>query len=105
MISAFDFAIFVLALTTRALPFVLFAKKIPHFITYLGKVTPSASMGILLVYCYKDTSLSTLPLNEIFATLAVVIMYLCIRVEFIAIALGTGLFMFLTQSQILYRLY
>lgn len=110
MISAFDFAIFVLALTlgtfaTRALPFVLFAKKIPHFITYLGKVTPSASMGILLVYCYKDTSLSTLPLNEILASLAVVIMYLCIRIEFIAIALGTGLFMFLTQSQILHRLY
>lgn len=110
MIDVVDFVLFVLALSigtfiTRALPFVLFAKKIPNFITYLGKVAPSASMGILLVYCYKDISFSVFPLNEVVASLAVIVVYLCIRIEFVAIALGTGLFMFLTQTQILYHLY
>lgn len=110
MIAMSDFFLFVLALTlgtfaTRALPFALFAKKIPPFIIYLGKVAPSASMGILLVYCYKDISFHTLPLNEILSSLAVIVLYLCIRIEFVAIALGTGLFMFLTQSGILHSLY
>lgn len=109
MIGVGDFALFVVALTlgtfaTRVLPFVLFAKKIPNFIIYLGKVAPSASMGILLVYCYKDVSFYAIPLNEIVATLAVIVLYLCIRIEFLAITLGTALFMFLTQSGILSRL-
>lgn len=106
MISAWDFCLFVVALSlgtfaTRALAFVLFAKRIPRIIIYLGRVAPSAGMGILLVYCYKNLSLDTLPLNEIIATLAVVVIYLCVRIEFIAIAFGTALFMFLTQSGIL----
>lgn len=41
----------------RALPFVLFRdRKIPDSILYLGRVLPMAVMGILVLYCIKDTS-------------------------------------------------
>lgn len=44
----------------RALPFVLFReRKIPDSILYLGRVLPMAVMGILVLYCIKDTSFAS----------------------------------------------
>lgn len=39
---------------TRFLPFLIFRKKTPAVVTYLGKVLPCAIMGMLVVYCMKD---------------------------------------------------
>ena len=47
---------------TRALPFLLFDRggEPPKLILYLGRVLPPAVMAMLVVYCLKDTSFSTL---------------------------------------------
>lgn len=49
----------VIALITmgiRALPFVLFRKKTPKLVLYMGKVLPFAIMGMLVVYTLKHVS-------------------------------------------------
>lgn len=54
----------VMALVTmglRFLPFLVFKKRTPGYITYLGEVLPSAIMGMLVVYCLKDVSLRAFP--------------------------------------------
>ena len=40
----------------RALPFVLFRKKTPKLVLYMGKVLPFAIMGMLVVYTLKHVS-------------------------------------------------
>ena len=41
---------------TRFLPFLIFGKRTPPIVTYLGKVLPCAIMGMLVVYCIKDVN-------------------------------------------------
>ena len=41
---------------TRFLPFLIFRKKTPRIVTYLGTVLPCAIMGMLVVYCMKDVT-------------------------------------------------
>lgn len=52
-------AIGVTALVTmflRFAPFLIFRKKTPQVILYLGKVLPEAIMAMLVVYCLKNVS-------------------------------------------------
>ena len=54
----------VVALVTiaiRFLPFLLFKKKTPKAVLYLGKVLPMAIMGMLVVYCLKDVRFTSAP--------------------------------------------
>ena len=46
-------------MTTRYLPFIIFneKRKTPEFVQYLGKVLPSAVLGMLVIYCLKNVSL------------------------------------------------
>ena len=47
-------------LLLRCLPFLIFRSgNIPPVLVYLGKVLPVAAMGMLVVYCLKDTGFST----------------------------------------------
>ncbi|NLG02862.1 MAG: branched-chain amino acid transporter AzlD [Clostridia bacterium] len=48
---------------TRFTAFVLFpeTKNPPSIITYLGSVLPPAMMGLLVVYCLKDVSVTHSP--------------------------------------------
>ena len=49
----------VMALTIivlRFLPFVVFGKRTPRAIVYLGEVLPYAVMGMLIVYCFRNTT-------------------------------------------------
>ena len=39
---------------TRWTPFLLFRKRTPELIRYLGALLPSAIWGMLLVYCFKS---------------------------------------------------
>ena len=39
---------------TRWTPFLLFRKRTPEIIRYLGAVLPSAIWGMLVVYCFKS---------------------------------------------------
>lgn len=86
---------------TRAAPFVLFpqGRPTPRFVLYLGKVLPSATMGLLIVFCLKDVAVAAWPhgLPELIAIAAVVGLQLWRRNTLISIAGGTVLYMVLVQ--------
>lgn len=86
---------------TRVLPFILFpsTKKTPSFILYLGKVLPYALIGMLIIYCLKDVSISESPhgLPELIAIIVVGILYQWKRNSLVAIGVGTLLYMALVQ--------
>lgn len=86
----------------RFLPFVVFrdSSKTPKALEYLGGVLPGATMGMLVVYCFKGTVVTAWPfaLPELIATAAVVATYLWKRNILISIGLGTVLYMVLVQS-------
>ena len=46
---------------SRWLPFLAFSgkKETPAFVKYLGRVLPPALMGLLVVYCFKNTPIFT----------------------------------------------
>jgi branched-subunit amino acid transport protein AzlD len=47
----------------RILPFLLFPdhKDTPKYVEYLGKVLPYTIIGMLVIYCLKDISLTSSP--------------------------------------------
>ena len=61
----------------RFLPFLVFRKKVPPCITYLGRVLPPAIIGMLVIYCLKDTVITSAPfgLPELIAGVMVVPQY------------------------------
>lgn len=84
----------------RFLPFLIFSgKKTPKVITYLGKVLPYAMMGMLVVYCLKDMSFSSVDnfVPEIIASAVVVLSYLIKKNTLISIISGTVCYMLLVQ--------
>ena len=46
---------------TRFIPYIIFpeGRKVPEFIIYLGKVLGPAVFGLLVVYCLRNTDLTT----------------------------------------------
>lgn len=83
----------------RFLPFLLFRKKTPAYIVYLGKVLPPAIIGMLVIYCLKDVPLSAAPygLPEAIAGIGVIALKAMTRKSLISILGGTMLYMFLIQ--------
>lgn len=99
------FIILAVALTTfatRVTPFLLFpkGKKIPDTVQYLGKVLTPAIIGMLVVYCLKNTAVMTVPhgIPEALAVLTVVILHVWKRNNLLSIGGGTVLYMFLVQA-------
>lgn len=86
---------------TRFTPFILFpeGKKHPEVITYLGKVLPPAMMGLLIVYCLRNVSITAAPhgLPELIAIICVVILHLWRRNPLLSIGVGTAIYMVLVQ--------
>ncbi|PAF41230.1 AzlD domain-containing protein [Helicobacter sp. 11S03491-1] len=97
--------IIVVTFLMRALPFMIFNSKrcVPHFLLYLGKVLPPAIIGMLVVYCFKQTDISQIPygLNEVVAFLCVVVLQSLLKISILSILSGTILYMYLVQSHIL----
>ena len=60
----------------RFLPFLVFRKKVPPCITYLGRVLPPAIIGMLVIYCLKDTVITSAPfgLPELIAGVMVILL-------------------------------
>ena len=83
----------------RFLPFLVFRDQTPAFITYLGKVLPSAIIGMLVVYCLKDVSISSSPhgLPEFAAAAAVVFLYVRKRNSLLSIFAGSAIYMILVR--------
>ena len=94
----------VVALVTiglRFLPFVIFSgnKQTPPFVAYLGRVLPYAIMGMLVVYCLRNTSIRTAPhgLPELISCALVAGLHLWKRNTLISIVGGTACYMLLVQ--------
>ena len=86
----------------RSLPFFVFRKKTPRYVTYLGKVLPPAIIGMLVIYCLKDVSFSIHPFGipELIAVACVAGMQICRRNSLISILTGTAVYMVLIRIMI-----
>ena len=85
---------------TRFLPFVIFkGKKIPKALDYLGFALPASVFGMLVVYCLKDTVVTSFPfaLPEVLGLAVTSAIYLWKKNTLISIAAGTVFYMFLVQ--------
>ena len=51
----------IVTMLLRFLPFIIFTKNTPEYISYLGKVLPAALIGMLVIYCLKDVSVVDAP--------------------------------------------
>ena len=91
-----------MTLATRILPVIIFGRgeKVPEYIMYLGKVVPYTAMGLLIVYCLKDTPVLEAPhaIPEIIAMTVVVLSYLWKRNSILSVVIGTVLYMVLVQN-------
>ncbi len=85
----------------RFLPFLIFrgGRKTPALISYLGQVLPQAIIGMLVIYCLKDVSLTAAPfgLPELIAGAAVVLLQAWRRNSLVSILSGTALYMLLIR--------
>ncbi len=79
----------------RFLPFAVFRKNVPAYIAYLGKVLPAAIIGMLVIYCLKDVSLTAYPfaLPELAACAIVVGVQVWKRNSILSILSGTVVYM------------
>lgn len=94
----------VVALVTialRFLPFLVFGenRRTPPLIAYLGQVLPYAIMGMLVVYCLKDVTLTTAPFGipELLGCAVVALLHLWKRNTLLSIGAGTVCYMLLVQ--------
>ena len=83
----------------RWLPFWLFRKEPPSVVTYLGRVLPAATMGLLVVYCLKGVSWASAPhgIPELLSVAAVAALHHWKGNVLLSIAGGTALYMVLVQ--------
>lgn len=86
---------------TRFLPFLIFNehRKTPEIVLYLGKVLPCAIMGMLVVYCLKDTVFFSAPFGipELLGIAAVALLHIWKRNSLLSIGVGTVFYMVLVQ--------
>lgn len=92
----------VVALVTmgiRFLPFVIFRKKTPRLVLYMGKVLPFAIMGMLVVYTLKHVSVveGNHGIPELIGVLFVVFLHKWKHNTLLSIVGGTIIYMLLVQ--------
>lgn len=97
--------ILLVALTTfatRVAPFLIFpkGKEIPKTIQYLGKVLTPAIIGMLVVYCLRNTVILSAPhgIPELIAVVVVAVLHVWKRNNLLSIGVGTVLYMVLIQT-------
>lgn len=83
----------------RFLPFLVFRRRTPPLIAYLGKALPPAIIGMLVVYCLKDVRLTAHPygLPELIAVACVAIVQAARRNSLLSILAGTLMYMLLLR--------
>ena len=86
---------------TRFLPFLIFSSKkpTPAFVQYLGKALPSATFGMLVIYCLKDVSIFTgmHAIPEIISIAVTVGVHLWRKQMLLSIGSGTVCYMILIR--------
>lgn len=77
---------------TRVIPFAIFGnRKVPEIIKYLGKILPPAIIGVLIIYCIKDSynfQLNTF-LPQILGIIITAVMHLWRKNVLLSISVGT----------------
>ncbi len=100
--AAIVFLAAICTFATRITPFLLFGSKkgVPDSVSYLGKILPAAIMGVLIIYCLKNVSFTSMPFGipEIFASSLVIFLHLWKRNTLLSIAGGTILYMLMVQN-------
>ena len=90
-----------ITIALRFLPFLIFGENrtTPPVIAYLGQILPFAIMGMLVVYCLKDTSLTTSPFGipEVLSCAVVAGLHIWKRNTLLSIGVGTLCYMLLVQ--------
>lgn len=85
----------------RFLPFLIFGenRKTPPVISYLGQVLPHAIMGMLVVYCLKEVTLTAAPygIPEFIGCAVVALLHIWKRNTLLSIGAGTVCYMLLVQ--------
>ena len=83
----------------RFLPFLVFRKRVPPYIAYLGKVLQPAINRLLVVYCLRSTAILAFPFGipELIAVLAVVLLQIWKHRSLLSILAGTAVYMLLVQ--------
>ena len=83
----------------RFLPFWVFKGKTPAYITYLGKVLPPAIIGMLVIYCLRNTSIQAAPhgMPELIAAIIVIGLQAWKRNALVSILSGTAAYMLMIQ--------
>ncbi len=89
----------IVTILIRFLPFFIFRDHTPKYVSYLGKVLPSAIIGMLVIYCMKDITPAVYPfgLPELLAAACVVGIQIWKRNSLISILVGTVMYMLLVQ--------
>ncbi|MGM0876549.1 MAG: branched-chain amino acid transporter permease [Bacillota bacterium] len=86
---------------TRFLPFFIFpsGKPTPKYVQYLGEVLPSAVIGLLVIYCFKDVSLlsGSHGIPEFIAVAVVTLLHFWKKNMLLSIVGGTIVYMILVQ--------
>ena len=84
----------------RFLPFLLFRKTTPKYVSYLGRVLPPAIIGMLVIFCLKDVTPAVWPfgLPELIAAACVVAAQIWKRNSLISILSGTAVYMLLIRT-------
>jgi len=81
----------------RFLPFLLFSgkNKTPASVQYLGKVLPVAIIGMLIIYCLKETPLTSSPygIPEVISILFILVVHIWKRNTLFSITTGTFTYM------------
>ncbi len=83
----------------RFLPFWVFRGKTPAYVTWLGKALPPAIMGMLVIYCLRETDLRAAPhgLPELIASAVVVGAQIWKRNALVSILAGTAAYMLMIR--------
>lgn len=96
------FVMSVVTFFTRALPFLLFDRgdHPPKIVLYLGKVLPPAIIAMLIVYCLKEVTFTSLGgwLPTLLAGVTAVLLHVWKGNDLLSIFGATGLYMVLVQG-------
>ena len=96
------FVMSVVTFFTRALPFLLFDRgdHPPKIVLYLGKVVPPAIIAMLIVYCLKGVTFTSLGgwLPTLLAGVTAILLHVWKGNDLLSIFGATGLYMVLVQA-------
>ena len=91
----------IVTIALRFLPFWIFGENrtTPPLVAHLGKVLPFAIMGMLVVYCLKDMTLTAAPFGipELIGCALVARLHVWKRNTLLSIGAGTLCYMLLVQ--------